>query len=590
MTEAEKNEIVGLVMTEISSQAVDFDIATEQPQANDLLTAVRETESGGYRGVTIKWDDVARIATELANQAATRAEQAKTNVENMKSSVEQTVTDFNALADQKKSEVESVYQTDLNELKGDLDELIITYVTTNEDVETVGSTSIPHYSANHLLTDYITPILNRKIETSNDWKFNIVCYNADEKVVNILSDRTSVTINTIVAGYSKIRISFYKNDLSDVNPTDLKIEYVDTDIDIERTSHRLDYYDEKFNMLDNLILQTTFTVGGFIDSNGNVSNNDVYKYSDYIKVRKNNIFIPIEYQVKIGNSVYFGLYDKNKNFVKSLKLTDSTSSVVVNGIVDFEDDVYYCRISCDVDYTPLVKYSSRFNETVIYETSSNPCDYEGDEIRVFKKIICIGDSITHGTFNHNENGNEEYITYPEYAYPQYLRKLSGVEVVNKGLGGRTSVMWWNECKNDDFSGYDCAIINLGINDYYQNVSEVDTRQAFANIINALKSANNGIKIFIANITPAYTEGKTIFDNINAIIKNIAENTENAYFLDMTQYSHCNKNTPYEAGHLSAIGYLRWAEDYHNYISYIISQNLNDFKFVQFIGTDYTYTD
>ena len=120
MTEAEKNEIVGLVMTEISSQAVDFDITTEQPQANDLLTAVRENESGGYRGVTIKWDDVARIATELANQAATRAEQAKTNVENMKSSVEQTVTDFNALAEEKKQEVQGVYQSDLNELKGDL--------------------------------------------------------------------------------------------------------------------------------------------------------------------------------------------------------------------------------------------------------------------------------------------------------------------------------------------------------------------------------------------------------------------------------------------------------------------------------------
>ena len=120
MTEAEKNEIVGLVMTEISSQAVDFDIATEQPQANDLLTAVRETSPGVYEGVTIKWDDVARIATELANQAATRAEQAKTNVENMKSSVEQTVTDFNALAEEKKQEVQGVYQSELNELKGDL--------------------------------------------------------------------------------------------------------------------------------------------------------------------------------------------------------------------------------------------------------------------------------------------------------------------------------------------------------------------------------------------------------------------------------------------------------------------------------------
>ena len=120
MTEAEKQEIVGLVMTQISSQAVDFDIATEEPQANDLLTAVRQTSSGVYEGVTLKWNDVARIATELANQAATRAEQAKTNVENMKSSVEQTVTDFNALAEEKKQEVQGVYQNDLDELKGDL--------------------------------------------------------------------------------------------------------------------------------------------------------------------------------------------------------------------------------------------------------------------------------------------------------------------------------------------------------------------------------------------------------------------------------------------------------------------------------------
>lgn len=107
MTEAEKNEIVGLVMTEISSQAVDFDIATEQPQANDLLTAVRQTSSGEYKGVTLKWDDVARIATELANQAAKRAEDAKASivaseenvnrlhgeVQGMKTSVEQMQSD-----------------------------------------------------------------------------------------------------------------------------------------------------------------------------------------------------------------------------------------------------------------------------------------------------------------------------------------------------------------------------------------------------------------------------------------------------------------------------------------------------------------
>ena len=132
MTEAEKQEIVGLVMTQISSQAVDFDINTEQPQANDLLTAVRETESGGYRGVTIKWDDVARIATELANQAVKKAEQAKTDAVNAKNIAQEILTgvqnkgtELTNFVATSKSEIEtqknesveavqSIYRTDFN--------------------------------------------------------------------------------------------------------------------------------------------------------------------------------------------------------------------------------------------------------------------------------------------------------------------------------------------------------------------------------------------------------------------------------------------------------------------------------------------
>lgn len=107
MTEAEKNEIVGLVMTQISSQAVDFDIATEEPKANDLLTAVRENGSGGYRGVTIKWDDVARIATELANQAAKRAEDAKASIV----ASEENVTQLHGEVQEMKTSITSMHDT-----------------------------------------------------------------------------------------------------------------------------------------------------------------------------------------------------------------------------------------------------------------------------------------------------------------------------------------------------------------------------------------------------------------------------------------------------------------------------------------------
>lgn len=190
MTEAEKNEIVGLVMTEISSQAVDFDITTEQPQANDLLTAVRQTSSGEYKGVTLKWDDVARIATELANQAATRAEQAKTNVENMKASVEQTVTDFNALAEEKKQEVQGVYQNDLNELKGDLDDILIHDDNTNfidkrkMELGYINAEGGVNYSTGFYHTDYIELEEN----VPYNWAFLLKTYYAFyDNAKNVLS-------------------------------------------------------------------------------------------------------------------------------------------------------------------------------------------------------------------------------------------------------------------------------------------------------------------------------------------------------------------------------------------------------------------
>ena len=132
MTEAEKQEIVGLVMTQISSQAVDFDIATEEPKANDLLTAVRQTSPGAYVGVTIKWDDVARIATELANQAVKKAEQAKNDAVTAKNTAQEILTgvqnkdeEITNFVATSKSEIEtqknesveavqSIYRTDFN--------------------------------------------------------------------------------------------------------------------------------------------------------------------------------------------------------------------------------------------------------------------------------------------------------------------------------------------------------------------------------------------------------------------------------------------------------------------------------------------
>ena len=120
MTTEELNAIVQAVIDKINKQVIDFDVAQSTPESTDLLSAVRSQNDGTYQGVTLKWDDVANAVTREAKGYRDEAASAKTNVENMKASVEQTVSDFNTLAEEKKTEVQGVYQTDLNELKGDL--------------------------------------------------------------------------------------------------------------------------------------------------------------------------------------------------------------------------------------------------------------------------------------------------------------------------------------------------------------------------------------------------------------------------------------------------------------------------------------
>ena len=123
MTTEELNTIVQAVIDKINKQVIDFDVVSSAPESTDLLSAVRSQGDGTYQGVTLKWDDVANVVTREAKGYRDEAASAKTNVENMKASVEQTVSDFNTLAEEKKAEVQGVYQTDLNELKGDLSDV-----------------------------------------------------------------------------------------------------------------------------------------------------------------------------------------------------------------------------------------------------------------------------------------------------------------------------------------------------------------------------------------------------------------------------------------------------------------------------------
>lgn len=241
----------------------------------------------------------------------------------------------------------------------------------------------------------------------------------------------------------------------------------------------------------------------------------------------------------------------------------------------------------------------------------SPVDYKGNEILAFSRGICIGDSVTEGTLDHSEGTMNK----AGMSYPALLKRMTGIDIVNAGIAGTTSGTWydtslnsavsWGDWVNNewfwrepqgsslDYSGFDFAIIHLGINDL-GNMGDTpidDVITAFetniGNIVTKLRDNNKGIKIFLATIIPSYAPNyNENYKKLNEKIRAIAEASNDIYLLDLNAYSNLAAHQAYNVWHPTPLGYVKLAEEIKAMISYIISENLDDFKGIHLIGTDY----
>ena len=255
-------------------------------------------------------------------------------------------------------------------------------------------------------------------------------------------------------------------------------------------------------------------------------------------------------------------------------------------------------------------------------TITSPIQYTGSEMQMFSRGICIGDSVTEGSFDNAQGG----AVIKRFSYPSNLERLTGIDIANAGIAGMTSKTWYDASLNSDgqwgkwvnqewvwntnppnsgndvissvldYSGFEFAIIHLGINDLapiYDGSATIDEvlvsfETNINNIITKLKAANNGIKIFLATIVPSYAPASNpTYGQLNDKIKEMVEYTDNAYLLDLNTYSEIATHEAYNVTHPTALGYQKLAAEIYSMISYIIKNNLSDFKTVQYIGTDYT---
>lgn len=225
-----------------------------------------------------------------------------------------------------------------------------------------------------------------------------------------------------------------------------------------------------------------------------------------------------------------------------------------------------------------------------------PVDYSGKDICAFKRCLCIGDSLTQGGFNRDPSADTSGIPH-DYSYPKVLQMLTGMEVTNAGIGGETTLGWWAHFRDGDITQitgkYDMAIIYLGVNDVAKNGSwSSSSATHLGQIIDKLETDYTGIKIFVCNFIPGTSYSSSPYETANTALTEYINslNDANVMLLDMWDYSHIGSSKAYNYGHFTAYGYWLVATEISNYISYLMHQSPERFRFIQLIATPYTATD
>ena len=297
---------------------------------------------------------------------------------------------------------------------------------------------------------------------------------------------------------------------------------------------------------------------------------------------------------------YYAFYDADGVFVSGNNAGKLTSPFVVPDGVAYgaftatsEDNKNYAWLGSSVPFAYILDDNIYGNPTPGGYANTNPCDFAGGDIGVFSHGICIGDSLTQGGFNCTKTDctARHSTDYARYSYPAKLSMITGIQIDNKGVSGLSSDEWFDRFKGDDLSGYDFAIIQLGVNDKARHGGWTETSvNAYTNIIDKLKRENNKIKIFVSTIIPAHSYSKSgdITQGIKDFVEELAD--DDVILLDMATHGHTNDSMAYNCGHLSAYGYWRLAKDYSNYISWYVNNNKMQFRTVQFIGVDCEYKD
>ncbi len=256
------------------------------------------------------------------------------------------------------------------------------------------------------------------------------------------------------------------------------------------------------------------------------------------------------------------------------------------------------------------------------DSQTNPLAYirrDAGLLSIFHTVGCIGDSLASGEAVYKENGETHYIDLYDYSWGQCLARMTGNTYYNFSKGGISSRSWLTEEAGSGFGPngihafdgqHDCDayFIGLGQNDKEKDIpigttADIDLSDYTQNadtycgnmgrIIQMLREYQPKAPIFVfIDTNPPRGD-----QSYNAVIPDIVAPFTNVWIIDLKTYAEqmfkdSNQiiGSQVRVGHYSALGYQEIAYVIATYVDWIIRHNLSAFSQVEFIGTDYEWTD
>lgn len=297
--------------------------------------------------------------------------------------------------------------------------------------------------------------------------------------------------------------------------------------------------------------------------------------------------------IKFGDSsTAVQLNDKTPKATVTLAESASLNKVDVvftkDCVVDFKG---HCWITKDEPIDFFVPKGGSYKVPITpakkedFEEFSKQLD-DYNVIGIFDSIGGVGDSLMSGYINTTDtNIGADTVNYSKSWLTQ-LKKITGVDITHYSYSGATTKNWLqnqNQCyDNIVTSPCDAYYIALGTNDSsnWANISlgsvtdmGTDTETfygMYAKVIARVREANPRAPIFMLSM---YWTG---FPTFNEAIEEMANVTENAYYIDITDMN--DKYSQYRQGyHFNAMGYYYIAQNIIKRTADVIIKNHTDFN-------------